>query len=90
MFYRWREKSSETGEPTEEPTQRIFEYIETFYDTLRAQKRFGYVAPIKYLCQCLQENAVSVPYKMSEIMLKIPYMSFCGVDSPHSPASPER
>jgi putative transposase len=45
----------------EEARQRIFEYIETFYNTSRVQKRLGYLAPIQYLNQCLHENAVSVP-----------------------------
>lgn len=46
----------------EEARQRIFEYIETYYNTSRAQKRLGYLAPMKFLSQCLHENVVSVPY----------------------------
>lgn len=45
----------------EEARQRIFEYIETFYNTARAQKRLGYLNPRTFLSQCLHENAVSVP-----------------------------
>jgi putative transposase len=45
----------------EEARQRIFEYIETFYNTSRAQKRLGYLNPRMYLSQCLHELVVSVP-----------------------------
>ncbi|NLA46121.1 MAG: IS3 family transposase [Firmicutes bacterium] len=31
----------------EEARQRIFEYIEVFYNCQRAQKRLGYLSPIK-------------------------------------------
>jgi putative transposase len=34
-----------------EARQRIFEYIEVFYNCQRAQKRLGYLSPIQYLKQ---------------------------------------
>ena len=45
----------------EEARQRIFEYVETFYNTSRAQKRLGYLNPMKFLSNCQAEYAVSVP-----------------------------
>jgi putative transposase len=45
----------------EEARQRIFEYIETFYNIARAQKRLGYLNPRAFMSQCLHENAVSLP-----------------------------
>jgi putative transposase len=44
----------------EEARQRIFEYIETLYNTARTQKRMGYLNLRTFLSQCLYENAVSV------------------------------
>ena len=45
----------------EEARQRVFEYIETFYNTLRAQKRLGYLSPIEYLSNYQYKNVISVP-----------------------------
>ena len=45
----------------EEARQRVFEYIETFYNTTRAQKNLGYLSPLKFLRNCQAEYAVRVP-----------------------------
>lgn len=45
----------------EEARQRVFEYIETFYNTSRAQKSLGYLSPLKYLRNQQAEYAMSVP-----------------------------
>jgi len=45
----------------EEARQRVFEYIETYYNTTRVQKGLGYLSPIKYLRKCQAENAIIVP-----------------------------
>lgn len=47
--------------PTRETArQRIFEYIEVFYNRKRAQKRLGYLSPIQYLKQWQQRNIPTV------------------------------
>ena len=45
----------------EEARQRVFEYIETYYNTSRAQKGLGYLSPLRYLRNHQAEYAVSVP-----------------------------
>ncbi len=45
----------------EEARQRVFEYIETYYNTTRVQKGLGYLSPIKYLRKYQAEHAVNVP-----------------------------
>jgi len=45
----------------EEARQRVFRYIETYYNTSRAQKGLGYLSPLKYLKKCQAEYAMSVP-----------------------------
>ena len=44
----------------EEARQRIFEHIEGFYNTRRAQKRLGYLSPIQWLKQWEQRRLVSI------------------------------
>lgn len=45
----------------EEARQRVFEYIETYYNPSRAQKGLGYLSPLKYLRNHQAEYAMSVP-----------------------------
>jgi len=45
----------------EEARQRVFEYIETFYNVSRAQKSLGYLSPLKYLRNQQAVFAMSVP-----------------------------
>ena len=45
----------------EEARFRIFEYIETFYNPSRAQKRLGYLSPMEFLRTCQNENVISLP-----------------------------
>ncbi len=45
----------------EEARVRIFEYIETFYNPSRAQKRLGYLSPIEFMRKSQHENMISLP-----------------------------
>ena len=44
----------------DEARQRIFEYIEVFYNRTRAQRRLGYLSPIQYLEQWQQSQLQAV------------------------------
>jgi putative transposase len=44
----------------EEARQRIFEYIEVFYNRQRAQKRLDYLSPVQYLENCQQSQLQAV------------------------------
>lgn len=45
----------------EESRQRVFEYIETFYNPSRAQKRLGYLSPLEFMRISQHENVISLP-----------------------------
>jgi putative transposase len=44
----------------DEARQRIFEYIEVFYNRQRAQRRLGYLSPVQYLKQWQQQHLQAV------------------------------
>ena len=44
----------------EEARQRVFEYIEGYYNRIRVQKRLGYLSPTKFLLDVQQEIRISV------------------------------
>ena len=44
----------------EEARQKIFTYIETYYNRQRVQKRFGYLSPIDYLNQWIDKHKVNL------------------------------
>ena len=44
----------------DEARQRIFEYIEVFYNRQRAQRRLGYLSPVQYLKQWQQKHLPAV------------------------------
>jgi len=40
----------------EEARYRIFEYIETYYNRVRVQKRLGYLSPLKFWSECRSQS----------------------------------
>jgi len=71
--YGWKQSFSRVGKllkkeiihwhlyPTrDEARQRIFEYIEVFYNRQRAQRRLGYLSPVQYLKQWQQQHLQAV------------------------------